>query len=257
MLSIAINLAGLRELMARRGIPNDEGLALHHFLSETFGKRSVQPFRLMPGQRKSLQASLYGYSEFDEGALQATAEICAVSEMMRILGFDTLKTKTMPIMFSGGKRLGFDVRVRSVRRLKNSLAAESREMRCNRLKGQSVKPIAAGSEVDAFLLEPMRSDPELIATKTLKLSTREEVYKSWLSNRFGEAAELNQKNCRVARYERRKVRRGGKVKDGPDVTFHGELIVKDPYRFSQLIVKGVGRHTAYGYGMLLLRPPGL
>jgi CRISPR system Cascade subunit CasE len=35
----------------------------------------------------------------------------------------------------------------------------------------------------------------------------------------------------------------------------GELTVADPDAFSALLARGVGRHRAFGYGMLLLRPP--
>ena len=34
----------------------------------------------------------------------------------------------------------------------------------------------------------------------------------------------------------------------------GTLEVIDPTMFAGLVANGVGRHRAYGYGMLLLRP---
>ena len=37
-------------------------------------------------------------------------------------------------------------------------------------------------------------------------------------------------------------------------TVHGTMTVTDPAAFAQLLAHGVGRHRAYGYGMLLLRP---
>ena len=40
----------------------------------------------------------------------------------------------------------------------------------------------------------------------------------------------------------------------PDVTFRGTLQVTDPDRFHALLARGVGRHRAFGFGMLLLRP---
>ena len=36
----------------------------------------------------------------------------------------------------------------------------------------------------------------------------------------------------------------------------GVLTITDPDAFAQLLARGVGRHRSYGYGMLLLRPPG-
>ena len=36
----------------------------------------------------------------------------------------------------------------------------------------------------------------------------------------------------------------------------GALTITDGEKFAQLLARGIGRHRAYGYGMLLLRPPG-
>ncbi len=41
---------------------------------------------------------------------------------------------------------------------------------------------------------------------------------------------------------------------GPDVSFTGVLTVADPDRFATLLAHGVGRHAAFGFGMLLLKP---
>jgi CRISPR system Cascade subunit CasE len=35
---------------------------------------------------------------------------------------------------------------------------------------------------------------------------------------------------------------------------HGELTINDADAFARLLAGGVGRHAAYGFGMLLLRP---
>ena len=52
------------------------------------------------------------------------------------------------------------------------------------------------------------------------------------------------------------MRGNGRGPNGPDATLHGVLTVQDPVTFGRLIRNGIGRHKAYGYGMLLLRPPG-
>lgn len=41
----------------------------------------------------------------------------------------------------------------------------------------------------------------------------------------------------------------------PQVQVRGELVVRDATAFAKLLARGIGRHTAFGYGMLLLRPP--
>ena len=34
---------------------------------------------------------------------------------------------------------------------------------------------------------------------------------------------------------------------------HGNLTVRDPEAFANLVANGAGRHKAYGYGMLIIR----
>ena len=36
----------------------------------------------------------------------------------------------------------------------------------------------------------------------------------------------------------------------------GTLTIGDPDAFAAILSRGVGRHAAFGYGMLLLSPPG-
>ena len=254
MISTTINLAALRETMARQGISNDEGLALHHFLSETFGKGMIQPFRMMPGRKNAPTASLYGYSVQSKDELKETSDICAFPEMNEILGLDVMKSKIMPTIFNPGKRLGFDVRIKPMRRLASSIVTESREVRHGKPKGKSTKTFPAGSEVDAFLLERMRLNPKSDDTMTTEFPSREQVYLTWLAHRFRNAGDIESKICRMARYKNESISRGSKKLAGPDVTIHGEFIVKDSERLNDLIARGIGRHMAYGYGMLLLRP---
>ena len=44
--------------------------------------------------------------------------------------------------------------------------------------------------------------------------------------------------------------------EGPDAVIRGVLTITDSESFADLLAKGIGRHRAYGYGMLLLRPTG-
>lgn len=81
---------------------------------------------------------------------------------------------------------------------------------------------------------------------------RDEVYASWLAERLEGAAKIE--TLRMTGIEQRRVLRDGGRPRGPDVTFHGELSVTDGAAFAEKLRRGVGRHAAYGYGMLLLRP---
>ena len=45
-----------------------------------------------------------------------------------------------------------------------------------------------------------------------------------------------------------------RASEGPHAVMRGSLTIADPSAFSRMLAQGVGRHKAYGYGMLLLRP---
>ena len=90
--------------------------------------------------------------------------------------------------------------------------------------------------------------------------SREEVYRDWLAERlkrFG-GARLELESATLVSFQRtRAVRRlRGAHSEGPDALMRGTLEVTDGNAFGELLAGGVGRHRAYGYGMLLLRPAG-
>ena len=232
LVSLPIRVRALRKWSAARGFGADEGYALHHLLSETFGKGALQPFRLMVAPN-AVNGSLYSYAQSNEVALKEVAAECALPDALAVCEVPSLATKAMPENWKLRRRLAFDLRVRPVRRLLKPAGALPR-----------------GAEVDAFLLELLRADPDGPSAEN-KLA-REDVYRHWLERRLGEAAKLEQ--AKIVRYERRAILRGPEICQGPDVVWHGELTILDGDEFSVRLASGVGRHTAYGYGMLLLRP---
>lgn len=262
MVSMVLDLTTFRRVAAVQGLAraenqlSDEGFALHHMLAETFGKGVIQPFRLMPTRNSKCTGSLYGYSTLTEVDLINTAKTFASPEAVDVFNITRLKTKPMPLHLPKGKRLGFDVRIRPVRKTASVLCGSNHEGD-RRTLGEPSRSIAKGSEVDAFLLECLRKTTSNLANVKFEHtgSTRETVYLNWLSERLAPAAVLNLNASRVHHMLRRKVFRNKKQVDGPDVTVHGEITVTDPSSMMRLLSKGVGRHTAYGYGMLLLRPP--
>jgi CRISPR system Cascade subunit CasE len=42
----------------------------------------------------------------------------------------------------------------------------------------------------------------------------------------------------------------------PDLTVRGQLRIKQPLAFQALLARGLGRHRSFGFGCLLLAPPG-
>ena len=224
----------------------DEGYALHILLSAMFGKAILQPFRLFASQRRT-GAALYAYADLDASALRDTAHAVATPDCLDVIDVRQIRSKAVPDVFRLRRRLGFDVRVRPVRRLRRDLM----DSQANRL-------ISKGSEMDAFRLEAMRrcpngwADPRVAASKNGV--SRESVYAEWLGERFGDAVAVEQ--CKLVSFRRSRVIRGkGRGPEGPDATLHGTLAVSNSKSFARILRKGVGRHRAYGYGMLLLRPP--
>jgi CRISPR system Cascade subunit CasE len=230
----------------------DEGRALHHLLAETFGRGVLQPFRLMasPGARRG---AIYAYAQQDHQALRQIVKETGLPEAAHILDLDRMASKTMPAEWQKDRRLAFDLRVRPVVRLMKPLANPR----------DPGRPYNKGAELDAFLVEANRQHPDARPVMTegrptpsgmqIAERTREAVYRDWLAARMN-GAELVAEATRLKSYERSRTSRTGGGPEGPDAILHGELIVTDPAAFAALLAHGVGRHKAYGYGMLLLRP---
>lgn len=234
--------AGERGWSGSKGAVYDEGRALHHLVTEVWGPGVLPCFRLLVPPR-CWAGNLYAYSAMDAEALRAAGDVQAPPEHLKVLRLEGLESKPMPADWRAGQRLGFDLRTRPVRRLRRDL---------NGPRGT----VRAGSEIDAFVLEALRDHPEAPDGMSNEGRTRQEVYLDWLAERLTPAATLDRSAARLVRFRRQRVAREKRDSEGPDAIVYGVLIVTDPTAFSALLMRGVGRHRAYGYGMLLLRPPG-
>ena len=112
---------------------------------------------------------------------------------------------------------------------------------------------AKGAEVDAFLCHVLQPRPDAASEYTA--CTREAVYLDWLADRLAGTVVLDRSATRMTRFQRNRIARGGAGPEGPEAVFHGTFSISDPPRFAIALARGVGRHRAYGYGMLLLRAP--
>ena len=248
MVSAPINVRALMKWAGQRGLMRqgtfDDGWALHVLLSGMFGKGALQPFRMFWSDRRRT-GTLYGYTSDDGRVLRETATTVAPPEFCSIIRPVEIRTKLMPPAFRPGQLLGFELRARPVRRVYEDL----RDAEHN-------KVVKKGSEVDAYWLDKLRSSRgDVAASFSLPLggvAQREHCYREWLVARLASAAQV--KVCRLTSFRRVKALRGRTVVEGPDAILQGELEIGDPVRFAQALRQGIGRHKAYGYGMLLLRP---
>ena len=233
----------------RAGLPEDDpGYLWHRAMRDAFGPLAPQPFRsLDPGGQP---VSLVGYGAADEDRLREALTLAA-PDLERVFPPDRIRSKELPLPFTAGRRLAFETRVCPIVRTLSSDGSRQREL-------------------DAFVHHAlgMAHEPR---------PERELVYRAWLANRLVAAG------CRLAAARMASFRLGPLVRrrhaspaartpteDGParrllatsrraaarrpEVVFEGVLEVTEPGTFASSLARGIGRHRAFGFGMLLLRP---
>lgn len=240
MVQLVIDGRDLQRSARRQRLPeraNDTGYLLHGHLNALFGDLLPQPFHSIPSRG---DVEVLGYSQGDEAALRRQADTFA--EPLVRGSVKRLASKVMPATWRPGQRLGFEVRVCPVVRL-SSAAGDFK----------------AGSEIDAFLATCLRQGNDVPVD-------RYEVYRLWLERRFEGAARLLE--MEIKQLGRRKLyrRHQGRRSDGkggrrgrqlehPEALLQGELEIVAADAFNDLLARGIGRHKAFGFGMLRLRPP--
>ncbi len=236
--------AGSKGLIARNTF--DPGYALHHLLVQSFGcDWAPQPFRVIiprPERGRQRRGTLYGYAKCEAAALREAAETYACPLQAQVLPAASIDSKPMPTTWQAGQRLGFEVLVRPV--------ARPKERRLNTHGGGIRRP---GAETDVWQWEAIQHPRGTMAR------SREEVYTEWLAAQLTRrgGAELEPGKTRLTSFQRvRTVRkRRTHATEGPHAVLQGNLRINDADAFARLVTHGIGRHRAYGYGMILLRPP--
>ncbi|MEA3642003.1 MAG: type I-E CRISPR-associated protein Cas6/Cse3/CasE [Lamprobacter sp.] len=209
----------------------DAGYAIHALLSAAFGESAPKPFRYL-GAKQGLLA----YTDQSSEALrQQTALV--TPDVEQALGLDALAVRAFPQTWQQDQLLGFEVRVRPVLRAKD------------------------GRERDVFL---HAVESSTATGSTTASESREAVYADWLERQLSlqGAASVVRGGMDAFRLSRA-IRRGAgkhsserqvRTVTGPDAVFKGVLQVRDGDAFNRLLQRGIGRHRAFGFGMLLLKP---
>ncbi|MEO0323671.1 MAG: type I-E CRISPR-associated protein Cas6/Cse3/CasE [Myxococcota bacterium] len=175
--------------------------------------------------------------------------------------------------WTGPERLSFEVLVRPVRRhgarIRALRAKDGRTDGRDRKLRTGTDAQRGSVEFDAFELavEPLDDDDP-------RAPTRAHAYAEWLAERVAPAAELERTGdeALLRRFRRTRVLRGrsaaeersgkgsakgrghrGRGIEQPEALMVGTLRVMDRPAFAALLARGVGRHRAFGFGMLLLR----
>jgi CRISPR system Cascade subunit CasE len=217
----------------------DLGNALHGLLRAAFGDAAPQPFRYLD-ERQGLLA----YTVLDADALRTQVALADPLAALTLgLGATErhpgYRLRAFPTEWRNGQVLAFEVRLRPTLR-------------------------TAQGERDAFLCALERAQGAPVQ--------REAVYVQWLREHVGpcegaapqpwQGAMEVLDDVHVAAFQRQPIvrrtqtpdgqGRRGVVVDGPDAVLKGHLRVLDGPAFAHLLARGIGRHRAFGFGMLLL-----
>lgn len=231
MIRADLNVRDFQRWMGSRRL-QDPDHAMHCLLTECFGPDlAPKPFRVII-PRNGSRGYLYGYANTNVDALRESVALYACPLQARIIPAGGMDSKPMPAEWRPGKRLGFETRIRPI--VRRSRKADYRP----------------GKEWDAFQLEASQYP------KGEMPRGREAVYADWLSEQFARRGGARLESATLHSFQRTRALRKQHTRysEGPDAVMRGVLTITDGDAFASLLAQGVGRHRAYGYGMLLLRP---
>lgn len=208
----------------------DLGYGMHAWLAAALGQDAPKPWRFWTDSKRPIR--LLGYSRLEAAALRTRLTQRAALPALAVVPDTEQDIDSRPLpRWHEGRRLAFELRCCPVAR-----AARS------------------GVEKDVFLMQLQTGAPFLPRTA---------VYADWVQAKLEQTGALRVRQLTIVGFQLvQQIRRGTKI-DGirrsrvlvrPQVLVQGELTVLDPDRFAALLAQGVGRHRAFGYGMLLLRP---
>lgn len=229
LVRIPVDMQALRTYAVLTGTNDDEGsYALHHAMRRVWGDVAPQPFHpTFDGP----EPNVVGYVASDARMTRRTVQ----EEALRVFGEP--ERKNLPFPLASGDRHSFRIRVRPLVRYGRDVA--------DRIEKETGR--RPPSEMDAVQAETMRTGRQADASA---------VTRSWIERRFGEAASIEA--FTLHDYAHQRVSRpthgpaGMRSIAGSTAIVTGTLRIEDEERFRAIVARGVGRHAAFGYGMLML-----
>jgi CRISPR system Cascade subunit CasE len=239
----------LARVAAKQHLPSwvDDGYLLHAGLSQLFAtsrERAEVPlecFAVDDVYAEAVQKPelLFVLAYAKESASALEAKMGPAREAI-LRGFDS---KPAPSL-DRGTRATFRTRVCPVVRTKQPGEGEREVAKDSKGRSKS-------REVDAFVHRVMGVERD-------KAVSREAVYGQWLKGQLEANGACAMESATLVEFRRENMRRRGREHGGrierPNAVLEGTLTVGDPTAFAALLARGVGRHRAFGFGMLLLRP---
>lgn len=226
MVKMDVNIASLTRWAKRNGlfvqnVEDDLGYGLHAILINLFGESAPRPFFL---QKDRSGYSLLGYTMANKTDMLDYVSAFADPDACAAIDIENIGHKKMPSSFKSGAYFGFSVRCRTTIRNHNE-------------NGKYV-------EKDAYTLDASLS----------KFGN----YASWLEGRLKKAG-CGLRDVKITRALntislRRDENRKLVPVSGPDISFSGTLFIENDALAATGLYNPIGRHGAFGYGMVLLSP---
>ena len=216
-----IHLPSLNAWMGERGL-EDTGHALHCLLTETLGAVAPSHFRLMT-RRHSDDATLYGYCRHDSEEIRRQHQAFASPAQDQAIPATAIQTKVMPTEWPDATDIAF-------------------ELRCRPLRQHHTK------ELDAYSwLKEKQPDSDV---------SRVDAYVDWLEEQFEKRGTAVMKRASIEQYQQSRTWTSPNHATPflPETVMRGVITITDGKNFTQTLATGLGRHRAYGFGMLLIKP---
>lgn len=226
------------EFARRHGLPLhevDTGYVVHCHLAELFGELAPTPFSLAGRPGRTL--AVLAYSGTSRAKLHDHAQAFADPSVYAACDFARLDEKPMPTEWATGRRLAFESRVCPIVRM-----------------GSEGPHHRKGAEVDAFVARCRVAGPDAVVDRAT-------VYRDWIEREFERDGAARLVRVQLAGFQldrvvRRRAHpsRTARAFDRPAAVMRGAIEVANSAAFAYLLRRGLGRHRAFGFGMLLLRP---
>jgi len=198
------------------------GYSLHVWLAALFGRAAPKPFRFF--ERTS---ELLAYSPLSHTELLERAQAFAPALAWSALEAEGAASKPMPACWRVGQRLRAEALVCPVSRVDND-------------------------EKDVYL--------RALDRQGAQAAPRAAVYSQWFIAQWKGAVHFEHVQLLGMTSRSRMLRRARnganrlRVVERPQALFGADVEIADPERFAALLARGIGRHRAFGFGMILLSP---
>jgi CRISPR system Cascade subunit CasE len=251
MIDMHLDSAKLMRFAHMHGHPlapdEDFGYAAHAWLAAALGDMSPQPFRLFE-RRDGLH--LLGYAHHGASELCDHAQTFAEPMATEVCRWVSVAGKSMPDIWKEGRRLGFEIRVCPVSRKERERDVFLSAL--DRAKASGATPPLREKVYLDWLVQRMRA---ATAPGGNFFDVGGESHKPVVEFLPAQISVVGFRRVKVLRHNRRRGHSNKKAVERPDVIFSGDLVIRNAKEFGVLLKRGVGRHRAFGFGMLLLRPP--